>query len=278
MDTISVMNRSIRVFAVAALVVMLGACGSSNIIRPGDTLEVAFEKAMSMYEAEQFSASANAFETVLRIARGTETAADAQYYLAMSHYHNRDFLIAASEFQRFARNHINDSRRIESEFMEAYCYYRLSPNYKLDQSDTYRAIERFQLFVTRYPGTDEAGRALEYIDQMREKLAKKNFHAAKMYDRIGEYRSSALYFGLTVEEFPESAWAEEALVNQILAYVLYAQNSIPERREERFLKAVDSYQQYVQIFPRGPNRQLAEEYYDMAMEGLAQIATVTAER
>ena len=65
---------------------------------------------------------------------------------------------------------------------------------------------------------------------------------------------------------------------QILAYINYAENSVPERQQERFEKAVGSYQQYVQIFPRGENRERAEDYYDRALTGLSRVSTVTAER
>ena len=262
------------------LLVMLTAiaCGSSHNIRPGDTADVALEKAMAMYENERYSQAVNAFETVLSIARGTELAADAQYYLAKSHYNNRSYLLAASEFRRFASNYTRDPRRREAEFMEAYSHYQMSPRYNLDQTETYNAIERFQLFISRHPDTDLAEQAAEYVDELRDKLARKKFNAAEMYMRIRQYNSAALYYELTVEEFPESRYAERALVNKILAYVNYAENSIPARQQERFEKAVESYQQYIQIFPTGENRALAEEYYDRALEGLAETATITAGR
>ncbi len=259
-------------------ILLFAGCRSSQHIRPGDTIEVAFEKAMSQFERERFSHAVRSFETVLSMGRGTEFAADAQFYLAKSHFNNRAFLSAASEFRRFARNYTRDDRREEAEFMEAYSHYRMSPRFNLDQTETYNALDRFQLFVTRYPGTDRAREAQELMDELRDKLAKKKFHAAEMYMRVRQYQSAAIYYGLTVERFPGSSWAEEALVNQILAYVYFAENSVRERQQERFEKAVESYQQYLQIFPRGANRELAEEHHDRALAGLARVTAVTAER
>lgn len=259
-------------------ILLMAGCRSSQHIRPGDTIEVAFEKAMSQFERERYSHAVRSFETVLSMGRGTEFAADAQFFLARSHFHNRSFLSAASEFRRFARNYSRDERREEAEFMEAYSHYRMSPRYNLDQTETYNALDRFQLFVTRYPGTDRATEALDLMDELRDKLARKKFRAAEMYMRIREFRSAAIYFGLAVERFPGSSWAEEALANQVLAYVLYAENSVQERQRERFGKAVESYQQYIQIFPRGPNRELAEKYHDRALTGLSRETTATVER
>lgn len=260
------------------LLASLAGCRSSHTIRPGDTLEVAYEKAFSLYERERYSQAARAFETVLSIARGTEVAADAQFYLAQSHFKNRAYIVAASEFRRFARNYSRDERRKEAEFLEALSHYKLSPRYNLDQTETYNALDRFQLFVTRYQGTDLAFQALEHMDELRDKLARKKFSAAEMYMRIREFRSAALYYGLTVEFYPETSWAEQAMVSQIRAYVLFAENSVRQMQQERFQKAIESYQQYVQIFPRGENRGLAEEYYNQALTGLSRFTAATAER
>ncbi len=260
------------------ILIIVAGCRSSHNIRPGDTIEVAYEKAMGLYERERYSQAARAFETVLSMGRGTDFAADAQFYLAKSHFHNRAYLTAASEFRRFSRNYSRDDRRQEAEFMEAYAHYRLSPRFNLDQTETYNALDRFQLFVTRYPGTELAAEAQEYMDELRDKLARKKFNAAEMYMRIREYRSAALYYGLTVERFPGSTYAERALVNKILAYVNYAENSVRDRQQERYELAIEAYQQYLQIFPRGENRELAEDYYDRALGGLADVTTTTAER
>ncbi|MDG5765910.1 outer membrane protein assembly factor BamD [Balneolales bacterium ANBcel1] len=272
------MPNIIKLITLLLVLVTIASCGSRQAIKPGDTLEVAFEKAMGFYDRERYSQAVDAFETVLSIARGTALAADAQYYLAKSHYQNRSFLLAASEFRRFARNYTTDERRMEAEFLEAYSHYRMSPRFNLDQTETYNALSRFQLFITRYPDSEFAEEAAGYMDELRDKLAKKMFHAAEMYFRIGQYESAAIYYGLTVDNYPESQWAEKALANRILAYVEYAENSVRARQQERFEKAVESYESYVQIFPRGPNRPEAEEHYNRALDGLAELATITAGR
>jgi outer membrane protein assembly factor BamD len=251
------------------LLTVASACSNKRHIRTGDTLEVAFEKANAFYERGRFTDAARSFETVLSIGRGSEIAQESQFLLAMSYYSNREFLISASEFRRYATNFPRSDRRVEAEFKEALSYFRLSPRYKLDQSDTYRAIELMQLFIGRYPGSDEAIEAAGYIDVMRNKLAQKEFEAAELYIRVEQYQAAAVYYGLTLDRFPETVWAERALARQIQAYILFAENSIEERQEERFRKALNSYETYVQLFPRGENRSIAEELADRAREGVA---------
>lgn len=265
-----------KIVSVLALVGFLFmACSSKTTIRPGDSLEVAFEKAVLVYEQENYSQAARNFEVVLSIGRGTAIARDAQFLLAESYFKNRNYMMAAAEYRRYYTNNPRSERRQEAEFKEALSYFELSPRYKLDQRDTYRAMELFQIFIQRYPNTERASDANKYIEQMRSKLAQKTFEAAELYLRIRQYNSAAIYYDQTLEKYPETVWAEKALMRQILAYTLYAENSVLNRQEERFEMAVKSYERYLQIFPRGENRHLAEKHYNRAMDGLSEVRNLS---
>ena len=252
---------------------IFSACSQRTLIRPGDTLEVAYEKALSLYDRGRYSDAANAFETVVSIGRGTDIGQDAQFMAADSYFKSRQYILSAAEFQRYSVFNPRSTRRETADFMEAYSYYMLSPRYNLDQSDTYRSIEAFQLFLSRYPNSDKASEAVGYIEEMRLKLSFKSFRAAEQFYRLRHYNAAAIYYGLTLEQFPETEWAEKALVNQIKAYTTFADNSVRDRQAERYQKAIDAYEMYLQLFPRGQNRELAEQYYDAASSGFARSSS-----
>src|SRR5690625_8034795 len=52
------------------------SCRSQDLIRPGDTLEVAYNKAFSQYQNENYSQASDAFETVISIDRRNFIAKD----------------------------------------------------------------------------------------------------------------------------------------------------------------------------------------------------------
>lgn len=257
-----------------AILILLAAsflfisCRSSDLIRPGDSLEVAFEKAMGQFEEENWTDAARAFETVISIGRGTDIGQEAQFYLAESYFNNRRFLIAASEYERYAQFYPNSERREKADFRKGLSYYNLSPRYRLDQTYTRRAIQNFRLFNSRYPDSEFRDEIGEYISEMRTKLARKHYSAARFYHRTSRYNAAAVYYDIVIDEYPETEWAEKALVAQIEAYILFAENSVPQRQAERFEKALDSYSTYLQLFPRGENRSRVEELYDRANRGL----------
>src|SRR5690606_32526714 len=101
------MSNLIKRFIPLLLVVVpfvIASCTSKSQIRPGDSLEVAYEKALRLYERERYTDATRAFETVLSIGRGTEIAEESQFLLAESYFKNRDYLVAASEYRRFYTN------------------------------------------------------------------------------------------------------------------------------------------------------------------------------
>jgi outer membrane protein assembly factor BamD len=253
------------------LFIVLEGCQSKYVIKPGDTLDVAMSKAMHYYNKKRWTEAASSFETVLSIGRGTATAEQAQFLLAECYEKNGEHLLAASEYERFANNYPKSDRRQEAHFLEARNYYDLSPRYKLDQTDTEKAMEKLQLYITRYPDASRTDSALVMMDDLRNKLARKMYESAKLYQKLKSYQAAAVYFGLTMDRFPESKWAEPALAEQVKAYLLYAVNSVPEKQEERLKLAITSYEKYVQIFPDGKNRRQVEKWFDDARLEMARV-------
>lgn len=254
-----------------AVVLISMACAREDLIKRGDTLPVAFKKSMALYQNGEYSDAAEAFETVISIGRGTQYGEEAQYFLAESYFNDQRYLLAASEYERYSSLFPRSAKRQEADFKEAYCYYRMSPRYQLDQTYTRTAIEKFQLFNSRYPDSDRVQEAAHYIDEMRSRLAHKLYSAADMYLRTDQYEAAVIYFDLVINQYPESVWAERSLVDQINTYVVYADNSVRSRQQERYQKAVESYETYLQLFPEGENRSLAEEYVDNARVALAEL-------
>lgn len=259
-------------FSLTILLITILSCSSDEIIKPGDSIDVAFEKSLRLYNNEEYVKATEAFETVLNISRGTQFAKDAQFYLAQSYFKSKQYLLAASEYNRFILYYPRDEKRQEAQYNEALSYYQLSPRYKLDQKQSEKSLELFQLFVLRYPISDQSIEAGKKIDELRNKLAHKKFDAAEFYLNINEYLAAAMYYGQTVDKYPESDWAEPSLFKQIEAYYLYAENSVANKQQERYQLALNSYQKYLQLFPNGGNRTAVEDLADKLRDKLENLA------
>ncbi|HOE94933.1 MAG TPA: outer membrane protein assembly factor BamD, partial [Candidatus Cryptobacteroides sp.] len=62
-----------------------------------------------------------------------------------------------------------------------------SPDSRLEQSKTYTAIIEFQKYIERYPQTERAEQAKDYLFELQEKLALKELQAAELYLNLGNY-------------------------------------------------------------------------------------------
>ena len=68
-------------------------------------------------------------------------------------------------------------------FYAAYGLYLDSPDAKLDQSKTYKAIAEFQRYIEEYPQSERSEQAKEYMFELQEKLAYKEL--LDVYKRQG---------------------------------------------------------------------------------------------
>lgn len=251
--------------------ILLSCGGASTTIRPGDTMQEAFIKANRLFELESYGQAAEAFETVVNLGRATEFGRESQFKMAESYFHDGRYMLAASEFKRYREFYPRADKLPEADFKRALSYYKMSPRYKLDQENSKKAIELFNLFISRYPENDKVDDADGYIQDLRNKLAHKNYSAAQLYLRLEQYKAAAIYLDVTINQYPDSKWAEKALAEQINTYVLYANRSVQSKKAERYKKAVESYEKYLQLFPNGKNRSNAEDYYEAALNGLENL-------
>lgn len=253
------------------LLILTNACRNKDLIRPGDPLNVAYDKSLALFELEKYDDSAYGFDLVTRMGRGTNFSKDAQFYLAESYFFNKQYILAASEYERFISYYPQDEKREQLEFKLALCFYEQSPPYRLDQTPTRRAIQLFRLFNNKYPDSELVVESALKIDELRNKLAKKSFEAGEFYLRTSRYLAASIYFNQVVDQYPESKWSEQSLLKQIETYIIYADNSITEKQVERYTLAVDNYEKFIQLFPQSKKRGNAESMYSDAIKKIANV-------
>lgn len=252
-------------------IALLGTgCAGSGRLRHSSPQE-AFERAMAFYNQGKYERAIEYFKAVFTYGRAHEWAADAQFYLARAYYQNKEYLLAASEYERFIQIYQIDARVPQAEYERAICYYRLSPSYEFDQSDTRKAIEAFQLFIDRYPNHELVDEATQKIRELRAKLARKQYEAARLYERRELYEAAAVTYEAVFDTYPDTPWADDALVGAMRAYIAYANQSVRARQPERYRRAIELYERLLQIFPNSPLLRAAEELYTQAQQQLEAL-------
>ncbi|MEM9996611.1 MAG: outer membrane protein assembly factor BamD [Bacteroidota bacterium] len=249
----------------AALLVWSGCSASGRV--SSDSPEEAYEKGLADFERGRCTRAIDHFRSVFDFGRTHEWADDAQLYLARSYYCNREYLLAGNEYTRFIEFYRNDERVEEAEYGRIESYYQLSPPYQLDQTETKRAIAFIRAYLRRYPQSENTQTAVTRLEELSEKLARKQYEAGELYMRRELYEAAALAYLAVLDEYPSSPYADDALLGALRAQTTYAQNSITGRQADRFQEAIDTYDRFVQIFPESPLVRRAEAIYVEAQDG-----------
>lgn len=253
---------------VVLLAALLGAgCGSSSRLRY-ETAQEAFERGRALYERGKYERAAEYFQAVFNFGRSNEWADDAQLYLARAYRANKDYILATNEYTRFLEIYRTDERAEEAEYERALTYYARSPRYELDQTDTRRAVEYLQLFISRYPESPHVAEVERLRTELIEKMARKQYEAAKLYERRELFEAAALTYRGVFEQYPETAYADDALLGAIGAFIAFADQSVSGRQAERLRLAIATYEQLVQLFPQSPLLKEAEALYEQAQARL----------
>ena len=247
--------------------ITLSSCANSGRISY-TTPQEAFGKGRVLFEEGKYDSAIQYFQGVFSFGRTHQWAADAQLYLARSYGENREYLLAANEYERFTKIYRADPRLAEANFEWAMTYFHLSPQSALDQTNTKRAIEEFQLFIDRFPDHELVQQAQETIVELRTKLAKKQFETAKLYERRELFEAAALSYESVFDLYPDTRWAQQALLGAIRSYIAFSDQSISLRQPARLQSAIRNYDRLTQIFQDSPYLKDAEDLYEQAIDRL----------
>ena len=200
-----------RALLISGLVV--GACGGS-LPFPGVTPEEVFNIGLQALQEEEWGDAVKAFDHVLIMA-GFARSAEARYHLAEAHFGNEHYIEARSDFQRVMERWPADTMAVRAALGECRSLAGLSPITQRDQGFTRQARLSCRQVAADFAGTIVGLRASEIADEMRDKLAERDYDTGLHYLKRGLVDSALLYLEEVFEEYPESPWAPWALYRMI---------------------------------------------------------------
>ena len=235
-----------------ALIFLASACKSTfERTRTSGNAELILNKAFDYYDKKNYQRALTLFELVVNTLRGDARAEKAYYEYAQCHYQTKQYLLAAFYFKNFSNTFTNSPLREEAAFMSAYANYQLSPSFRLDQKSTESAIEEFQIFVNLFPKSEKVGQCNKLIDELRRKLEQKAFGEGQLYYDLRQYQSAVISFDNLLRDYPESPDVERVRYLIAKASYLLAENSILEKKEERYGQSVTRCDDFLEKYPSG---------------------------
>ena len=129
-------------------------CSDYQKLLNSDNVSEKYKIAESFYNDGNYRKASRLFEQIIPKYRGKPQAQRIVYFLADSYFLDKNFYLAANQFENFIKSYPKSERIIEAQFKEAKSFYFQSPNYSLDQEDTYIAIEKLQVFINNVIKSD----------------------------------------------------------------------------------------------------------------------------
>lgn len=255
-----------KFLALLAVLVFLSSCNEYQKALKSEDIGVKFDMATKMYEAQKYGKAIRLFEQIAPAYKGKPQAEKMFYMYSQSLYKTNQFYLAGYQFESFAASYPKSEKMEEALFLGAKCFSKLSPVYSLDQIDTYKAIEKLQNFIDIYSESQYLAEANTIVKVLREKLEKKAYENAKIYNNISDYKAAMVAFDNFIINYPGTPYKEDALFYKLDSAFKLAINSIPSKMEERLNNAKAAYNSLIK-------HKADTQYKAKADEMLARIET-----
>ncbi|MBX7202283.1 MAG: outer membrane protein assembly factor BamD [Bacteroidia bacterium] len=236
---------------IIALAIAATGCNSYQRALKGADYEKKFEIALKLYNKKDYQKAYPLFEELVSVTRVTSKAEDVYYHYAWCNYYLDDLVSSSYHFEQFASMFPTSKRAEEAAYMAAYCYYLGSPAYSLDQTNSLKAIEQMQLFINRFPHSTRIQECNDLIDKLRAKLERKSFESGMLFFKTMDYKAAIISLKNTLKDYPLTGYKEEILFTILKANFLLAENSVQEKKSERYKLTLEAYSNFIDKFAVG---------------------------
>jgi len=263
----------LRILLFVGIVAILGSCNTYEKLLKSTDFELKYTEAKKFYNQGEYYKARTLFEELISYYKGSKSVEDLYYYYSWCYYGDKEYSSASYYFKRFAEVYPNSKNTELSQFMVAKSLYQLSPRSNLDQSNTIKAVDAFQLFVNNYPTSTMVPECNKLIDEMRAKLEVKALSNANLYYKIQDYKAAQLAYEQVLTDFPETNSREEINFNILKANFYLAENSVERKKEERYNETIATYYKFIDSYKQSKFIKDAERFFQISQNQISKINT-----
>jgi len=253
----------------ASAFLLVTACKSNfeQIRLSGDPKQI-YEAANTYYNKGDFQKAQTLYELIIGAFRGQPEAEEIYFKYAQTYYELEQFILASYYFKNFSNTFTISDKREEADFMSAFCNFKLSPTFRLDQTYTKQAIDGFQLFVNTYPNSQRVVQCNQLIDELRAKLEKKGFEQGKLYYNLRQYQAAMHSLDNLLKDFPDTDNAEEIRFLILKSAFQLAENSVIVKQDERYAEVLEKSDEFLARYGDGKHAKEAANIRETSLKNL----------
>ena len=266
----------------------LSSCGEFNKILKHADYEYKYEAAKSYFGKGQYSKAASLLEEVVTILKGTSNGEESLYMLGMAYYNQADYITASHYFTNYYTTYPKGTYTELARYHSGKSLFLDTPEPRLDQSTTYKAIQELQLFMEYFPESKRKTDAQLMIFSLQDKLVMKDYLSAKLYYNLGTYTGNASmtadhkingnnYLACittaqnALKDYPYTTMREEISILLLRAKYKLGVESVLEKKEERMRETIDEYYAFKNEFPESKYMKEVETIYKDASKYVKEL-------
>ena len=263
---------------------VLTSCGEYNKVLKSTDYEYKYEAAKSYFGKGQNTKAAAILEELITILKGTDKAEESLYMLGMTYYNQSDFITASHYFSTYYNTYPRGTYTEQARFYSGKALFLDTPEPRLDQSSTYKAIQELQMFMEYFPASNRHQEAQQMIFDLQDKLVMKDYMAARLYYDLGSYTGNSSYSTTgnnylacivtaqnALKDYPYTKLREDISILLLRAKYDMAKESVEEKKEERMRDAIDEYYAFKNEFPESKYTKEVENIYKDAKKYVKEI-------
>ena len=256
-------------------VAIFTSCGEYSKVLKSQDADIRYSYAKKYFNQKKYVKSAALLEGLVYYFRGRSEAEESLYLLAQSYYGQKDYVTASEYFKSYSNSYPKGEFVELAKYYSAYGLYLDSPDPRLDQAQTYESINLFLLYLEDYPQSERAKESQAILFELQEKLAYKEFLAARLYYNLGTYMGNnygacIVTVDNALKSYPDTRYREEFVYLKICSKHELALVSIDERLQGRYRDVVDEYYNYTNEYPEGKYAKQVKKLFDYANERIAR--------
>lgn len=230
-----------------------------------------YEYAKECYAQGKYTRASTLLQGLVTLQKGTDNAQESLYMLGMAEYNSKDYEGAAATFKKYFSSYPKGAYAQEAEFYASMSLYNSTPEPRLDQSQTVNAIAAFQEYIDLFPDGKERSQAQQRLFELQDKLVQKELYSAQLYYDLGQYFGNCTYGGNNYEaciitaqnalkDYPYSKLREKFSLLVMKSKFELAQQSVEEKKLERFQDAEDECYGFLNEYPDSKDKVTAEKF------------------
>lgn len=243
----------------------------NNVYKSPDN-DYKYEFAKQCFAEGKFQQAISLLQDVVTLRKGTDTAEESLYLLALSQYCNHDFEAASATFKKYYATYPKGVFAEQAAFNVGQSLYESTPEPRLDQTPTVGAINAYQQFLDVFPDSKLRAEAQQRLFDLQDNLVKKEYLSAELYYNLGgyfgninantesNYEACIITAQNALKTYPYTKLREEFAVLIMRSKFDLAENSSEEKKLERYRDAEDECYGFLNEYPDSKEASRANKY------------------